>query len=578
MTNKVKFLNRRYVLLLVLLAALLRIAYILTLEEKWYYFDTAHYDQAACAIVAGEGFGSSLHYYNEYDNYCLEPMYPIFLAGVYGIFGHSFLAVRLVQMLLSLFQLYFIYKIVLYLKPKAAPFALIFGAIYPFFIYTAGLLYVTQLFSLLLTLMVFWLLQYRNSGSIGWLSLAALALGAAISARPVVLPATVLIAGWIFFFAQMPWMKRIGHIAWTALLIILTLTPWTIRNWNVFGVISPGRACLAETRVFEDVRRQFAEQDALNKPTFDAKMFRVELTRNNEDTLFTCYLDNKIISIIKPMEKLILPDPMHVGLIFRGGSQFKIDDASFSGMENGGEGSILCSNESGLFSASPIINADSTGVTILQSEDVWTNSMVFSDSIKLNSAELVYPDSVSPYNIRRAALLIGLDSNTLTANGYMLWLQPWRAADLWRVENGNPIRPVNVLDLHKKENPVRPLQLILDNPVRFFSKHFVPEFLNFWTPEIKRITTSSNVKFVMNLASFIFFAPLLLFSLVGIVALRKQWRELLLILIPIVNISLFYSVFFTELRYRIPIDGFLIILSSLGFYSIYGFWRWRKMM
>ena len=57
MTNKVKFLNRRKVLFLVLLAALLRIVYIFTLEEQWYYFDTAHYDQAACAIVEGEGFG-----------------------------------------------------------------------------------------------------------------------------------------------------------------------------------------------------------------------------------------------------------------------------------------------------------------------------------------------------------------------------------------------------------------------------------------------------------------------------------------------------------------------------------------
>ncbi len=570
------FLKRRYILLLFLLAAALRLAYIFTLEDKWYYFDTVHYDQAATSIVAGDGFGPSLHYYNEYEHYCLEPAYPIFLAGVYSVFGHSFLAVRLVQTLLSLLQIYFLYKIVLLLKPKAAPFALLYGAVYPFFIYISGLLYVTQLFSLLLTLMLYFLLKYRRTWSVGWLSLSAIVLGIAISARPVALPATVLLAAWIFFFAEMSWMKRVGHIAWTALLIGVILTPWTIRNWKVFGVLSPGRACLAETRVFDDVQREFALEDALKKPTFDAGRFRVDLKLDNDEPLFVCTVDEQVVSKIKPLEKLELPAPMHVGLIFRGGAPFHIKDAIFRGTTNAGEALSIHTSKSASCIATANVRVGSPGVFIEQSEDAWDYSMIFADSLLLSNAELVFPDSVSPYNVRRAALLIGLDSDSLSANGYMVWLQPWRAADFWRIENGKPVRPVKVLDLRKKENPVRPLHLMLSNPVRFIAKHFIPEFLNFWSPKIKRITTSSNVNFVMNLASFLFFTPLLVLSLIGIAALRKQWRSLLLVLIPVANISLFYSVFFTELRYRIPIDGFLIVLAAIGFAGVWEVWRRRK--
>ena len=112
----IDFIKKRHVLILLFLAAVLRVAYIMTLEDRWYFFDTAHYDSAAQSIVEDGTFGPSLHYYNEYDNYCLEPVYPIFMALIYKIFGHSLLAVRLAQMILSLLQIFILYKTVQLLK------------------------------------------------------------------------------------------------------------------------------------------------------------------------------------------------------------------------------------------------------------------------------------------------------------------------------------------------------------------------------------------------------------------------------------------------------------------------------
>ncbi|MBN1466495.1 glycosyltransferase family 39 protein [candidate division KSB1 bacterium] len=554
------FVQKRHVTLLILLAGLLRFGYILTLEDRSYFYDTVHYDQAARAILENGTFGSSLHYYGEYDHYCLEPVYPLFLAGIYALFGKSFLIVRMAQAFFSLLQLYFLYRIVMLLRPRVAWLALAFGAVYPFFIYISGLLYVTQLFALLLTLALYFFLRYASSFQLRWLSLSAVSLGVAIAALPAALPSALLFAAWMAFFAEKSRLKKIGHIASAATIIIIVLTPWTIRNWTVFRVLSPGRACLAEKSVFNLIDLQFRIQDSKKATQFPAGQFKVNVIQDADTPQFDCFVDDKLIAVLKVNEPFIWPDSSYYGLIFKGGDSMQVRRLQV--MLDGASLLDSMNDRASLHSAS--LSVGDAAIELRDTDGKWDYSAVFAASGSAQSFILSYPPTIKPGDVSRVAILFHLNQPRLDADGYMIWLHPWMQADLWKIEKGRPVRSVQIVDLFLQENPVSLLALITTNPLRFLCKHVVPEFLNFWSPTVKRITTSARLSRAMNALSLLFFAPLLFFSILGIFALRNEWKSLLILLIPIVTISLFYSVFFTEVRYRIPVDGFLIVLGVIG--------------
>ena len=133
--------NKSIIYIIIFTAFLSRLIYVLTLDEKSMFFDTIHYDTAAMSIIHGHGFGPSLHYAgNGFDQYCLEPVYPIFLSGIYYFFGHHFWVVRIFQVFLGILQcvlLYYLARIIF--SEKIALGVLLFSGIYPFYIFIAGL-------------------------------------------------------------------------------------------------------------------------------------------------------------------------------------------------------------------------------------------------------------------------------------------------------------------------------------------------------------------------------------------------------------------------------------------------------
>ena len=61
-----------------------------------------HYDKAAKALIAGRGFGEGYEFSQFFrKEYALTPLYPIFLAAIYLVFGPSFLAVRIIESILG---------------------------------------------------------------------------------------------------------------------------------------------------------------------------------------------------------------------------------------------------------------------------------------------------------------------------------------------------------------------------------------------------------------------------------------------------------------------------------------------
>ena len=89
---------KKYVFLIIVASLAFRFAYLIISSDSSKYFwwkDSIHYSTAAENLAEDGTFGKNPE---EADRpFSLEPIYPIFLAGIVSIFGKSFLAIRLIQ-------------------------------------------------------------------------------------------------------------------------------------------------------------------------------------------------------------------------------------------------------------------------------------------------------------------------------------------------------------------------------------------------------------------------------------------------------------------------------------------------
>jgi 4-amino-4-deoxy-L-arabinose transferase-like glycosyltransferase len=74
------------------LALSVRLAFIFTMQNGFYFGDSVKYSAAAMNLLANGEFG---------EKYTRSPVYPVFLAGIYALFGEKILAVRIVESVLG---------------------------------------------------------------------------------------------------------------------------------------------------------------------------------------------------------------------------------------------------------------------------------------------------------------------------------------------------------------------------------------------------------------------------------------------------------------------------------------------
>ncbi len=138
----------RYLILIVVICIVIRIGYILTLEDELYFPDSVRYDRIASELVRGEGFNST----------STAPLYPVFLSWVYVLFGHSFLAVRIIHCVIGTASIVIIYLLAKEIfSEKVGLIAGFLGAVYPFFVFFAGLILTETLFMFLFLCLIFFL-------------------------------------------------------------------------------------------------------------------------------------------------------------------------------------------------------------------------------------------------------------------------------------------------------------------------------------------------------------------------------------------------------------------------------------
>jgi len=110
-------------------------------------------------------------------------------------------------------------------------------------------------------------------------------------------------------------------------------------------------------------------------------------------------------------------------------------------------------------------------------------------------------------------------------------------------------------------------EYIKNNP-RKYIKLVLTKFFKFWrvVPHKGR-SYGVNDNFV-NIVSVVFFLPVLVFCVVGIFFSFNR-KESIILILPILGLCAVYSVFWSQVRYRLPIEPYLIIFSSSGVVELY---------
>ena len=282
--------NSKKILFLVLAAAfVIRLGFVLLLDPGGFYFsDTRHYDRAARGLLSGEGFG--LKYYR-------SPFYPILMAGVYSLFGPSFLAMRILEVFLGTLLCLVIHELARRLFSETVALVTVaVMAVHPHFIVLTGILYSTNLFALLLALALFFLTRTKNYPTTGDVINASLFSGLAALTIPAMF---FIVPFWLIWLLLRPagsslpyalfasarllclksrWWSGAGRRLLCASLFLVifaaVLTPWTVRNYYRYGRIIFVRPL--PNRALPDLERPPSQRQDIDEKFKDITRYLVQ--------------------------------------------------------------------------------------------------------------------------------------------------------------------------------------------------------------------------------------------------------------------------------------------------------------
>ena len=225
-----------FFILVVAGALLVRAIHLLLLRETEFFevlgLDAAHYDRWALEILEGRTTG---------DPYFQGPLYPHFLALVYGVFGHQVLAVQLVQLGLGAITTGFVYLIGNFAASRRVGLgaAAIF-ALYPFAIFLDVHLIPATLLCFFATTALYVFLRAWASGS--WIASTAsgLLLGLASTGRPTFLGVGILAVVLLGISAlRARDRSQAVMLGCFVLGMIVAVSPTTLHNQRVSGELIP---------------------------------------------------------------------------------------------------------------------------------------------------------------------------------------------------------------------------------------------------------------------------------------------------------------------------------------------------
>lgn len=238
---------RHHLAALLLLAVLLRVAALVLLAPTLDFSRAGNaihgsegYDEYALNLLASGVYGRELGT----PDALLPPAYSVVLAGVYALFGRSFVTIGVFHIALDVLSLWLLYDLARRLTGSrlVAGLATAFSACYPYLIFQNLTLIDTPFWLCLLHAYLWAMVRLRQADTpprawLGWSLLAGVVLGVATLTRPITPPLAVLVSLWCLF--RLSFWQSVLRVAPVALLTLAFLGVWTARNWGVYGAFVP---------------------------------------------------------------------------------------------------------------------------------------------------------------------------------------------------------------------------------------------------------------------------------------------------------------------------------------------------
>lgn len=224
--------DRKILLILFFASFLLRLTFILTLENRFYFDDEFEYFRMVENFLAGRGLiaGEGIKGFR-------PPLYPLLLSVFYSL-RFNLAAIRIVQCVISSVTVCLVYltgKRVF--SPKTGLWSGLIASIYPFFIFYNGFLLTETLFIFLtaVTVYSFVVMSDKSLSSVK----SGVLLGLAGLCRPVM--QMYLPVAFLHIITEKERLQaRLKKILLITVFFIATISPWIIRNYAVFNTFVPG--------------------------------------------------------------------------------------------------------------------------------------------------------------------------------------------------------------------------------------------------------------------------------------------------------------------------------------------------
>jgi len=163
-----------------------------------------------------------------------EPAYPFFLAFIYSIFGHSLLAVKLIQIVLFLGTAVFSYKIAyLVFGDKIAKYTFVLVALFPTLISYPSFILSETLFTFLLSLLVFFCIKLSKEKKLKYYILSGVILGIVVLCKSIMFPFILVLFLWGILFC-----KNTPKTILMVVIAFIIVAPWMYRNYINFGTFA----------------------------------------------------------------------------------------------------------------------------------------------------------------------------------------------------------------------------------------------------------------------------------------------------------------------------------------------------
>ncbi|MCX6731734.1 MAG: glycosyltransferase family 39 protein [Candidatus Parcubacteria bacterium] len=172
-----------------------------------------------------------------------EPLYPLFLSGVYLVFGlDNFDAVRIIQILLFAFTVLLVYLLSekLVSRNLAIAASLLTALFFPLAA-SAGVLYREVLFTFLVVLSVYLLYRIQEKPRLAGFILLGIILGLATLTNAIIQFFIVFaVLYFIFFFRKnLPWKNLALKLLFLVLFFLLTISGWSLGDYLNNGNLKP---------------------------------------------------------------------------------------------------------------------------------------------------------------------------------------------------------------------------------------------------------------------------------------------------------------------------------------------------